>query len=325
MRRDRGFDRDDDRFGRRGGDDRDDRDNPRRDRHGSSGDARGVARVPPKGTGRPVPDPEEPSGADPLGLIPGPDETTILPRMPRRSEPPRESREVPSFRRRRSIKRHRDAGAPSPASRLARGGAETAVTFGAVVLLFLGWTYWHNNSQSEAAQSDLNDQVEEDWAEDDALDPLPGESVARLYMPQIRPEPWVVVEGTTLEDIEYAPGRYEDGAMPGEKGNFAMAGHNVPAIFRHIDELGAGDEIVVETPEKFYIYEITGDEIIEPTEVDVVAPVPREPGVEPGDDDRYLTMTTCYPWWDNYQRYVVYGKLVDEQKRGDELPAEAQG
>lgn len=300
----------------------------RRRRGGRGDDARGVARVP-AGPVPPEPDDSaDKAGPNPLGLIPGPDETTLLPRVPSASFPSLPSEELPSTRRRRAVKRHRDADPPGSRRMrtTVRSFAEVALTFGAVLLLFLGWQYWYNNAEVSGHQEALNDQVDDEWEDGEPeSDPLPGDAVARLYMPQIRSDPWVVVEGTTLSDIEFAPGRYDTGAMPGETGNFAMAGHNVPAIFRHIDELDPGDKIVVETRSHFHIYEISGHEIVKPTAVEVVAPVPNEPEVEPGDDDRYLTMTTCYPWWDNYERYVVYAELTGTEDRGDELPAEARG
>jgi sortase A len=39
----------------------------------------------------------------------------------------------------------------------------------------------------------------------------------------------------------------------------------------------------------------------------VVAPVPFHPGDQPVD--QWLTLTTCNPKWDNYQRLVVHAIL----------------
>lgn len=294
------------------------------------GRARGRATPPiPQPRKKPV---EETDPSDPLQLIPGPDETTLLPRIPKRTEKPSEPEEISQLRRKRGIRRHRDDTpvGGKKASSVVRVCSEMLATIGVLVLAFSAYVIWGNNADINTAQAETEDALISSWdsgdeTKDPTLDPVPGNALARLYMPQIRPEPWTIVEGTKLSDIETAPGHYEDNAMPGDIGNFAMAGHNVPAIFRHIDVLESGDEIVVETMTKFYIYEIQKHEIVQPTDVDVVAPVPNEPGVEAGEDDRWLTMTTCHPWWDNYERYVVWGKLVDSVKRGDELPPEAKG
>lgn len=290
--------------------------------------ARGRASVPGSG-GAAVPPPkkkpDDENTTDPLGLIPGPDETTLMPRIPRESAPP-PSADRPETRRRRSIKRHRD-GSPSKPAKMVRVGGELLLTLGVVVMLFVAYQMWGTEAEINSAQGKQSDAWEDavDEGKDPTLDPVPGGAIARLYMPQIRSDPWVIVEGTDLDDIEKAPGHYTDSAMPGEKGNFAVAGHNVSAIFRHIDELKQGDKIVVETAKKFYVYEITGNKIVKPTNLDVVAPVPNEPGVKPTDEDRWFTMTTCYPWWDNYERFIVWAKLSGSQDRGDSLPPEATG
>ena len=48
---------------------------------------------------------------------------------------------------------------------------------------------------------------------------------------------WVVVEGVAQKDIRYAPGHYPDTALPGQVGNFSVAGHRNRATFWRLDEL----------------------------------------------------------------------------------------
>ncbi|MGH8878334.1 MAG: sortase domain-containing protein, partial [Stackebrandtia sp.] len=200
--------------------------------------ARGRASVPGARGRVPPPEPSEddPDDADPYGLIPGPDETTLMPRIPRESTPALRDDDRPDTRKRRSIRRHRDASL-GKRGKSVRVVGELLLTLGVVVMLFVAYEMWGKSAEIDSAQStqsdDWEDAVEE--GKDPTLDPVPGNAIARLYMPQVRPEPWVIVEGTDLDDIEQAPGHYEDSAMPGEKGNFAIAGHNVSAIFRHID------------------------------------------------------------------------------------------
>ncbi|HZE41631.1 MAG TPA: class E sortase [Stackebrandtia sp.] len=310
-------------------------------RHYSDGDedderpARGRASIPDPRRRRdprrqPPPNPhEEDTGdttsADPLGLIPGPDETTILPRVPSDRERRPAPANVPKTRSRRPVRRHRD-GSVSSKGRKVRVVGEIFLTVGMILMLFVAYEIWGKTAEINNAQQEKSDEFDHALAngKDPALDPVPGDAVARLYIPQIRPNPWVVVEGTTPEDIKTAPGHYTQTVMPGKKGNFSVAGHNVPAIFRHIDVLKPGDAIVVETQSKFYIYKIYKHDIVKPTDLDVVDPVPNEPGVKPTDHDRWMTMTTCYPWWDNYKRYIVWAKLDHSQKRGDKLPPETK-
>ena len=64
---------------------------------------------------------------------------------------------------------------------------------------------------------------------------------------------------------------------------------------------------------------VTGHEIVAPTDVDVVAPVPDQPGVAP--TEAMLTLTTCHPKYSARQRYVVHAKLVKTYTRAEGLPA----
>jgi sortase A len=90
-------------------------------------------------------------------------------------------------------------------------------------------------------------------------------------------------------------------------GNFAVAGHRTPGIFWDLDQIGPGDLIVVETRAAVFTYRVSERIIVAPTAVEVVAPVPFHPGEAPVD--RWLTLTTCNPKWDNYQRLVVHAIL----------------
>jgi sortase (surface protein transpeptidase) len=57
--------------------------------------------------------------------------------------------------------------------------------------------------------------------------------------------------------------------------------------------------------------------IVLPTQVEVVRANP--PGVTPG---KLLTLTTCNPKFDNYQRLIVHASWVREQPRSAGEPTE---
>jgi sortase A len=110
--------------------------------------------------------------------------------------------------------------------------------------------------------------------------------------------------------------------MPGKVGNFAMAGHRSPGIFWDLDQVKPDDYLIVETRTDWYVYQVFQDQIVTPTSVEVIAPTPNKAGVAPTQAD--ITLTTCNPKWDNYQRLVVHGKLIlttPHQLRPPELPA----
>jgi sortase A len=219
-----------------------------------------------------------------------------------------------------------------------RGLGEVLITLGVIVLLLAAYEVWGKAAVVASHQGDLDRQLQEAWANPDpALDPTngpqreqeedeaapqplgppPGHAIARLYIPKLGKH-WVVVEGVELDDIRYAPGRYPSGAMPGEVGNFAVAGHRNPATFWDLDRVHPGDTIVVETRDTWYVYRVYDNHIVPPTAVEVVAPVPGEPGATP--ERAVLTLTTCNPKWDNYERLIVHAELVDQQPQSAGRP-----
>jgi sortase A len=240
--------------------------------------------------------------------------------------------------------RHSDIVPLAEASRVRKvihGIGEVMITFGLVLLLFAGYEIWGKAAIVEGHQNDLDKQLEQAWADEPvvvppAVDPSasasptqaapppipPGSSLGRLYLPRLS-KYWVVVEGIEPKDIAYAPGHYPDTARPGEIGNFSVAGHRSPAIFWDLDKMRAGDPVVVETQSTFFIYRVTELTIVAPTAIEVVAPVPGQPGVTP--TEAMLTLTTCNPKWDNYQRLIMHAQLERSQPRSAGRPAEIGG
>jgi sortase A len=231
------------------------------------------------------------------------------------------------------------AGEPPKRSRLAlvtRTLGELLITFGLVLLFFSVYEVWGKAIIIGQHQAQLDKQLEQQWAGTPTgtpkphtsspsakpLDPPPGWAIGRLYIPRLKLH-WVVVEGVDLADIRYAPGHYPHTAMPGQIGNFSAAGHRSPGIFWDLDQVRVGDSIVMETQADFYVYTVTKTEIVVPTAVEVVAPVPDHPGVKP--TVAMLTLTTCNPKWDNYQRLIVHAQLTRTVPRAEGVPIELRG
>jgi LPXTG-site transpeptidase (sortase) family protein len=216
---------------------------------------------------------------------------------------------------------------PSLGSRIRTGIrflGEVMITFGLVVLLFAGYEVWGKPLIVNAEQGKLGDALDQDWDRNTpdptvSTKPKPGskalpvpDGIARLYIPKLAKQ-WVVVEGTKQNDIRYAPGHYENSALPGQKGNFAVAGHRNKATFWHLDKVLTGDTIVVETKTTWYTYKVTKNYIVKPSATEVVAPVPGKPGAKP--TQAMLTLTTCNPLWDNYERLIVHASLTGDEPR----------
>ncbi|MFD3871388.1 class E sortase [Streptomyces sp. NPDC058623] len=110
-------------------------------------------------------------------------------------------------------------------------------------------------------------------------------------------------------------GQYPGTARPGERGNFALAGHRNThgEPFRYVNRLRPGDELHVDVRGRRWTY-VVGQVLNETTERDtgVIAPVPRS-AVRPeygySRPDAYITLTTCTPEYSSKYRLVVWGTL----------------
>ncbi|MEU9030580.1 class E sortase [Streptomyces sp. NPDC048383] len=110
-------------------------------------------------------------------------------------------------------------------------------------------------------------------------------------------------------------GQYPGTARPGERGNFALAGHRNThgEPFRYVNRLRPGDELYVDVRGRRWTY-VVGQVLNETTERDtgVIAPVPRS-AVRPeygySRPDAYITLTTCTPEYSSKYRLVVWGTL----------------
>lgn len=102
-------------------------------------------------------------------------------------------------------------------------------------------------------------------------------------------------------------GHFPETALPGEPGNFALAGHRVTygKPFHLIGSLVIGDPIVVETADGQYLYRFRSSEYVPPSAVDVTYPVPRQEVSV--DQERVITFVACNPLFSTAERIIAYG------------------
>ena len=129
---------------------------------------------------------------------------------------------------------------------------------------------------------------------------------------------WPVVAGIEVEDLKKGVGWYPTTAQPGQVGNFALAGHRVTngEPFRRMLELRVGDEVVIETRDFVFTYELNsapGQLTVQDTETWVLDPVPGHDDVQPTEE--LLTLTTCEDLFHSPDRSVAFGKLVTTEAK----------
>lgn len=142
-----------------------------------------------------------------------------------------------------------------------RTAGEIFITLGVVVLLFMVYEVWVTDLFSAEKQHTASDQLDGDWAKDRTLHPelIDGKAFARIHIPSFGAD-WnfTIQEGTGEDSLAIGPGHYKGTALPGEPGNFGVAGHRVGkgAPFNDLDNLSSCDQIVIETHTDFFIYQV---------------------------------------------------------------------
>ena len=147
------------------------------------------------------------------------------------------------------------------------------------------------------------------------LRPLVQSMIADMVLPTPSPEHAVnikipaldliapVVQGDGWEQLKKGVGQHIGTVNPGEKGNLVLSAHNdvFGELFRDLDKLKPGDEIIVFTQQQSYTYVVKQTQIVAPTQVEVMAPT----------HEAVVTLISCYPYLVDNKRIVVTAGLVN--------------
>ncbi len=137
---------------------------------------------------------------------------------------------------------------------------------------------------------------EDAWAEEPIVE------LGTISIPKIDVE-MTMFEGIRLSTLERGPGHWPGSAMPGQVGNVVVGGHRVSshAVFRHVDQLESGDEIVFEDETGRHVYLVRDVQIIDPYDVWIVDPT----------ETPTATLFACHPPGSTAQRIAIFADLAD--------------
>jgi LPXTG-site transpeptidase (sortase) family protein len=221
--------------------------------------------------------------------------------------------------------------------------SELLIIAGALTGLYVLWSGWWTDIAAVGRQRSLVEKL--GHADPDGVgrphheappalsdDPESGTVFASMYVPRFgsdyaRPVGEGIGRAEVLNTIGL--GHYPGTALPGGVGNFAVAGHRVTygKPLNQIATLQPGDQIIVRATDArkhldvWYVYTVTGSQIVTPDRVDTIAAVPNQPGVAPSETDRWLTLTACHPMWSAAERYITHAKLDHWMPASDGAPA----
>lgn len=215
---------------------------------------------------------------------------------------------------------------------------ELLITAGVIIALFVVWqVFWTDVTGARAAGAHVQafeetlpespEQPGTPQSDEPPAEPVPaaGETFATMFVPRWGADwEFPIAEGVGRLDVLDAGyvGHYPETQMPGEIGNFALAGHRQSHAkpFYGVDQLEIGDTIIVQTAQAWYVYEVTRSHVVLPSQVEVLAPTPGYPTAEA--TERMITLTTCHPLWSTRERWVIHGVLSHWVARDEGRPAE---
>lgn len=139
-----------------------------------------------------------------------------------------------------------------------------------------------------------------------------------VYLPKIEVRAPIVFPDTTdnkklLSWLEKGVIHYPDSAGFGEKGVAILLGHssaypwyrgNYGSVFALLEKLTPGDEVIVVSQGKKYLYRVSGSKVV----------VPKDFRVENPDGGAHLWLMSCWPVRTNKLRIVVATDLVRVEK-----------
>jgi len=110
-----------------------------------------------------------------------------------------------------------------------------------------------------------------------------------------------IVQGDGFEQLKKGVGQNIGSADPGQNGNMILSAHNdvYGEIFRYLDRLAPGDQVILYTQQRQYVYVVDRTAIVEPTAVEVMA----------STGNPTVTLISCYPYLVDKQRIVVFARL----------------
>jgi sortase A len=201
-----------------------------------------------------------------------------------------------------------------------RATGEILISLGVVVLGFMAYMYWGTAAREGSAQRTFQAELGQQWgAAGPSLAVLTspdrlslGQPFALLRIPRLG-SGWkfAIVQGTGLPQLALGPGHVPGTALPGQIGNFAVAGHRVTAgnPFWSLPSMRPGDLVYVETIAGTYEYRVLSrPDLVPAGDTAMLSPVPGRPGAKP--HLRLITLITCNPPWTGTNRVIVTGALI---------------
>lgn len=136
---------------------------------------------------------------------------------------------------------------------------------------------------------------------------LPDDMIAALWVPRLNLDLPVYL-GASTANMARGGALLGQTSMPlgGANTNTVIAAHRGyygAEMLRNVQQIQIGDKITLTTPWDTLVYKVCELKIIQPDDINAIL-------IQPGRD--LLTLSTCHPYTQNYQRYLVIAERVPD-------------
>jgi sortase A len=178
-------------------------------------------------------------------------------------------------------------------------------------LAYCGWQYYGTNIIAKQKHAEIRQAISTDWSNG-----IDGDDVGLLRVKRFGADYEVpIVKGFSDKKLAEGVGWDPKSALPGEIGNFAIAAHRVThgEPFAKFPRLRKGDEVIVETRRKVFVYTLRNSGTSITVDFSVGWPLQRVPDPDAAGErptKSVITMLTCSELFHTRNRSVVIGDLV---------------
>lgn len=159
----------------------------------------------------------------------------------------------------------------------------------------------YSKSMENEAIKNFENKISSKRSSESIKNPKLGDEIAIIKIPSIKLNT-AVVHGIENKYLKHYVCHFETSAMPGQKGNFSLAGHSsymYNEVFNELYKVKVDDKIVIKTVNDEFTYKIT--KVFETDSKDLSV-------LEQNMDKKEITLVTCTD--DGKNRLIVKGELI---------------
>lgn len=170
-------------------------------------------------------------------------------------------------------------------------------------LYIKGYSKYLENKATKSFEEKIDENTKES-KEDDFTNVKAGDEVAIINIPSIKLNT-VVVESIEKQYLKHYVCHFENSAMPGQYGNFSLAGHSsyrYNEVFNELHKISLEDEIIIKTLNNEFTYVVK----------DILEVNPEDTYVLDQDNEKKeLTIVTCTNNGKN--RLIVKAEIAEDE------------